>query len=402
MTTPDNDNARFRGGLPSLKWLHGKAPEAAKAIAAEIRNARHQAHTDAAPSFLNPISATPDDVEVHTVPDEAVTSETMAETVQDGPDEVWQEVLHEIRPTERDICRALGWIEWPYTGRSAPIGWSMRDGAGKLARPDGRHTLPAYDGTRAHLAGMMFATGKGACKQRDGLLVSYQDVNGVDQRPSYRANKPRGGKRPHRTKAAIAAYIAMPAAVASPLRAEGYQRPMSGAPALIPTLTPLLRKAPDAWDKHGRYGVAEARRELQMLMVTAPPVTVCPVTAASRIAVDDTDERLAHFHATGAFLPRNRPLAPIARGARFIAGISSSKQTASVSAPNWQEPEGKPLSRILEEVASRGTLTDIGEAVRDKSKPVPARLDRLGKRALLAEAQSLVPVNDNSKKKLAA
>ncbi|RWN99374.1 hypothetical protein [Mesorhizobium sp.] len=379
MTTPDNDNARFRGGLPSLKWLHGKAPEAANAVAAEIRNARNQTHTDAAPSFLNPISATPDDVEVHTVPDEAVTSETMAETVQDGPDEIWKEVLHEIRPTERDICGALGWIEWPCTGRSAPIGWSMRCHCGILVEPDGRRLRPAYDKTRARLAGMVFATSKGASEQRDGLLVSYNDANGAEQRPTYIASKPRGGKRPHRTKAAVAAYLARPPAIPSPLRSEGHQRPMSAAPALMPMLTPQMRKAKDALDKHGRYGVAEARADLAALGVdgsVAFDLLPCPAM--------------------------RHPETVTANGARFIAGITGAKQTASVPAPNWQIPDGKPLSPVLEEVASRGTLTDIGEAVRDKSKPVPARLDRLGKRALLAEAQALVPVNDNAKRKLAA
>lgn len=375
----NNDNTRFRGGLPSLKWLLGRTPDGARAVALEIRNARHQTHADSVPGFLNPISTTSDDTETHSVPGDELTSETMAEPSQDGPDEVWQEVLHEIRPTERDICRSLGWTEWPFTGRSGPLGWSMRCHCGMLVDTDGRHLRPAYDNTRAHLAGMVFATGKGARKQRDGLLVRYRDAKGAEQRPSYTTSKPRGGKRPHRTKAAVADYLDMSPAVASPLCSEGHQRPISDAPALMPMLTPQMRKAPDALDKHGRYGVAEGRAELVALGIDGSVAFDLLLWPAMRHTKTVT-----------------------ANGSRFLAGITGTKQTASVPAPTWQEPEGKPLSPILEIVASRGTLADIGTAVRDKSKPATARHDRLGKRALLAEAEALVAANENAKRKLAA
>lgn len=394
-----NDNVRFRGGYPALNSLAKEDEKAARAALIEIGNSRHQTHADAAPGYLNPAGAGSDDTETHFVPDEPLTSETLSEPTQGGQDEVWSEVLHEIRPSEREICRALDWIEWPLTGRSDPIGWSMRKDTGRLVLADGSELRPVYGRTRAQLTGMTFATGKGAGKQPGGLMVGYRDAKGLEQRPVYTATKPRGGKRPHRTKAAIADYLDMAAAIASPLRAEGYQTPISSAQALTPMYTPQLRKAPDAFDRHGRYGVAEGRAELEALMEKQrPPITVCPTTEASRLVADNAEERLAHFRATGVILPRKQTLAPTARGARFIAGISGAKQTASVPAPNWQVPEAKPLSPALEEAAARGDLADIGRALGDKT----TRPDRLGKRVLLAEARALMAANDNALKKVAA
>lgn len=269
----------------------------------------------------------------------------MTEAIQDGPDEIWQEAPHEIRPSERDICRALSWIEWPFTGRSGPVGWSMRCHCGKLAPHTPRLRQDACTPSR-HIV----RDRQGAAEQLDGLMVKYRDRDGEEQRPAYVASKPRGG--------AIEAYLARSPAVPSPLCVEGYRLPWSGVPTLMPMFTPQLRKAPDARDKHGRYGVAEARADLVALGIDGGVTFDSLPWPATQPA-------------------NNRP----AKGARFVAGITAAKQTVSVPAPNWQMPDGKSLSLVLEEVGSRGTLTDIGEAVRDKSRPGPLRLDRLGKRA---------------------
>lgn len=44
----DNDNTRFRGGLPALKWLAKQDSDAARAVAAELRNTRLQTHAKTA------------------------------------------------------------------------------------------------------------------------------------------------------------------------------------------------------------------------------------------------------------------------------------------------------------------------------------------------------------------
>ncbi|WP_156459996.1 hypothetical protein [Mesorhizobium sp. Root157] len=360
--------------MPALRWLAKKDPAAALAVIEAIRDSRHQTHHESAPGYLNPAGVNADDAETCVAPDETLTSETLAEPTQGGPDEIHAEALHEIRPSERDLCRALGWVEFPYTGRSAPLGWCMRLPHRMMWPTEGGHLRPTFDGTRAHLAGMTFATGKGAVKQHGGLMISYTDATGKEQRPSYTTSKPRGGKRPHRTNAAIAAYLAMPAAIPSPLRVDGYRRPMSGEPALMPMLTPLQRRAPDKSmnicgqiDREGRYGVAEARAEL----------------VAFGVDGSVPFERLP--------FPATRCPTVIARGARFIAGISSAKQTASVPAPSWQMPETKALSPIIEEVAARGNLESIGGVLGYKG----GSRDRAGGKALLAASRALVASNDN-------
>jgi hypothetical protein len=125
---------------------------------------------------------------------------------------------------------------------------------------------------------------------------------------------------------------------------------------------------------HGRYGVEEARAELRAMGVDGSvqferlpfPATKCP---------------------TG-----------IAKNARFIGGIVGRKLTASVPPPSWQEREPTSLSTALEEVASRGTLADIGRVAGDNT----SRPDRAGKRILVAEARALLAANDNADTRVAA
>jgi hypothetical protein len=139
-------------------------------------------------------------------------------------------------------------------------------------------------------------------------------------------------------------------------------------------LTPLHRRAPDKsldvcgqLDRVGRYGVAEARA----------------VLVAFGVDGSVPFERLP--------FPATRCPTVIARGARFIAGISSAKQTASVPAPSWQIPEAKPLSPILQEVASRGNLESIGGVLGYSG----GSRDRAGGKALLAAGRALLASNDN-------
>lgn len=93
--------------------------------------------------------------------------------------------------------------------------------------------------------------------------------------------------------------------------------------------------------------------------------------------------------------------AVVARGATFMGGIMMGSGTAAAPALPIDE-DRVPLTPALEEAAAGGTLADIGEVVRDKSRPAPARLDRIGKRALQAEARALVAANDNFSRRAAA
>lgn len=356
----DNDSVRFRGGFPALKWLAKRDPDAAAAIWKRIRSAAStEAPIPEQQAYLNPVERIADDAGPHVVPDEVVTSETMAEPVQDGPDEVWPDMLHEVRPSERDICSALGWIEWPNSSprRSEPIGWCMRCPCGMLSPIEGRNFRPVFDGHLATLGGMSFYTKPSARKLAEGgMMVSYTDSAGRIQRPAYVASKPRGGKRPRRTRAAAQAYVDSRPAIPSPMHVGGYQRPMSGESALMPML------ARTSACEAARASLDQALANTQIM----PHVTRCP------------------------------PGLPW-KGARFIAGISGAKQTASTSAPNWEEP-ASPLSSVLDEVAARGTLQSIGVRLGFNG----GYADRAGKKALLAEGRALVASNTNSQKATAA
>ncbi|MBZ9904790.1 hypothetical protein LB557_02050 [Mesorhizobium sp. BR115XR7A] len=363
-----NDNPRFRGGYPALNWLANQDRRAARAVLVEVGNSRHQTHSAGAPA-----ANVGDDIEVHDVPAEELSSTTMAEPTQDGPDEIWPEMLHEIKPSVHALLRSAGGVAWPWCGRRR-----KKDGKEIWSGEPWQYfycLLPLFgDEQTTLLGGLTFYTEPKACRESEGgMLVTYTDATDNAHRPEYKASKPRGGKRPRRTKAAAEEYVRGRAAISSPLRVEGYQQPLSDEPTLIPMFTPQLRREPgkglDIYgqvDRLGRYGVAEARAEIAKCMDVAPPATRCPTV--------------------------------IAKGAWFMGGISSSKETASVPAPNWQVPEAKPLSPALEEAASRGDLADIGRALGDKT----TRQDRLGKRVLLAEARALVAANDNTLKKVAA
>ncbi len=164
---------------------------------------------------LDPRDRNADDAETYDVPDAAVTSETMAESAQDGPDEIFPEVLHEIRPSVDDMLADLLRVR-VLSARKGDT-WHI------VKHVDGMATRPAFDGHTARLAGMTFYMRPKARRGAEGgLLLSYTDANGREQRPAYVASKPRGGKRPHRGKAAAQTYMARPAVTSSPQRAESH------------------------------------------------------------------------------------------------------------------------------------------------------------------------------------
>lgn len=157
--------------MRAVHWPAKKDPAAALAVLQEIRDTIGETRTEGAQGYLNPRDANPDDAETHDVPGDEVTSETMAEPAQNGLDEVWPEVLHQIWPSERDICRALGWIEWPRTGRNEPLGWVMCCACGMLSPPEGRSMRPDFDGHLGEIAGMHFYTMPGARKKAEAACL---------------------------------------------------------------------------------------------------------------------------------------------------------------------------------------------------------------------------------------
>lgn len=351
----------YRGGHPALAWLVKSDPDGALAVLATIRDAG-QHHTPESPHH----ATDGEDAQTHEIPDTALTLEDLAEATQDGPDDLAPERLHEEHPSERELLSALGWIEWPSVGRRGngnadPIGWAERAPARNAGAAyscqlaDGatlRPTLEPYHTSR--LRGLRYYTRAGARRGRDGgMLLDYAVGSGKPMRPRFVAEKPRGGKRLHRTTSGVESYLALHGAVASPMAAIGWQRPFSGRPALQPMYAP-------------QTGVAEARALLVELGVDGS----VPCADLARVT--------------------RHPVAVIAKGARFISGIVGASETASSPAPTWQEPAGT-LGDVLDEVAARGTLQSIGVRLGYRG----GYADRAGKRALLAEASRLLAANDN-------
>jgi hypothetical protein len=363
----DNDNARFRGGYPALNVLAKHNPEAAREAWRLICDARQQTQCDV-PPIDGEYNA--DDAD-HIAPDVELTSETMLSPTAEGPDDIHVETLHEIKPGIHTMLRAAGGVAWPWCGqREKKDGkWIWRGEPWQYF-----YCLEAiFDGETTELGGLEFYTKPKARREAEGgMLVSYTNTAGVEHRPAYKTSKPRGGKRPRRTLAAAWAYLAKPAAISSALRAEGYQRPISTQAAQMPMYTPQQRREPNKGldiygqvDRLGRFGVVEARAEIERCMETAPPATHCPTV--------------------------------IAKGAWFLGGMTASKETASAPGPSWHYPD-PPLSPVLEEVAARGNLESIGRVIGYRG----GAADRAGKKALLAEGKALVAENNNSKKKVAA
>jgi hypothetical protein len=363
--------------LPAVRWLAKKDPEAALAVLQRIRDESCNYGAEVEPGYLDPRDRSADDMETHVVPDEPLTSETMTEPVQDGPDEVYPEMLHEEQPSERDICQALGWIEWPRTGRSNPIGWAMRCACGRLAPPEGRLFPSVASGdNKIEVAGLTYYTRPDARRGKaGGMLLHWTDPEGNIRRPSFRADRPRGGKRPYRLDPAR--YLALKPVTPAPMDAQPYQRPMSIEPALMPMYAPLLRKEPDALDPYGRYGVEEARAELRAFGVDGS------------VAFDDLP------------FPATKCPTAIVKGARFIGGISGRSQTASPGVIGKIEEPAKLEARvegIVDEVASRGTLESIGVKLGYRG----GYADRAGGKALLEAGKVILAANDNNLQKLAA
>ncbi|MGN6487249.1 MAG: hypothetical protein ACTHLT_05430 [Devosia sp.] len=360
-----NDNVSFRGGHPALKWLINTDAEAGLAVQRRI----NQSGTE---TYTRPVAAiaTGDDSEAAEIPDDPLTLGELVEEAQDGPDEVAIEVLHEDRPAERDLLTAIGWKEWPTTSRrSAPVGWSMRAPARQAgmscswAQTDGSTMRPAHDVDRtARLHGLTYYLRPGARRGKPGgMLIAFTGAGRKPQRPAFMAEKPRGGKRAHRSPAGVASYLALAGRYPSPLAVETFRRPMSGKPAIGDYYAPLP-------------SVAEAGRLLKELGVDGS-------VSFENLPLGTRD---------------TRPAKP-ARGARFLAGMVGSKETAKVAAPAWQEPRA-PLSDVLDEVAARGTLKSIGARLGYRE----GYADRAGKRALLAEARAMLAANDNDRVELAA
>lgn len=369
--------------LRALNWLAKRDPEAALAIFHRLRDESCRYGVDAEPAF-DPRGRNPDDAEAHDAPDELLTSETMAEPVYDGPDDAHLDMLHEVKPDIHVMLRSAGGWATPWCGerwrnkRTGRVFWRGEPWAYVWTRqPDfpERHVVKIGGLTFYHRPEVRRGL-------PGGLMLSYVDDSGKVQRPAYRASKPRGGKRPLRHDPQ--GYLNLPAAIMCPLTVDGLRTPMSGEPALMPMLTPMMRRAPGKafdiagqLDRVGRYGVEEGRALLRSFGIDGSvPFEDLPI-------------------------PATKCPSAIAKGAQFIGGISGRSQTASTGTIGKVEelpPLDQKTAMVLEEVAARGSLEKIGLKLGYRG----GYADRAGKRALLEAGKTLVAKNENNEKKIAA
>lgn len=166
-------------------------------------------------------------------------------------------------------------------------------------------------------------------------------------------------------------YLKTKSCTKSPFEAHHHHRPISDEPALPPMYDPLPRAKPSPRDKHGRFGVVEAREVLKTY------------------GVDGS----VSFSALP--FPAQRFGTVVAKGASFIGGVSRLSGNSSSGAVSWEVPERPKgqIATILEEVAAKGTLKSIGVRL-GYSKEYA---DRAGKAALVEAAEWLSAANDNKK-----
>lgn len=346
--------------LPALTWLINHDSDAALAMFHRLRDEYYT--YDSEPEQPSADYSGSADEESHDAPDEALTSETMCSVTQNSPDEYWPEMLHSIEPELHEMLRSSGGVAWPWCGvrmkKRGKISWHGQPWAYEF---NGEQTLIGSHLIR--VAGLTFYTRPNARRGMEGgTLLSFIDDAGQVCKPSLKADKPRGGKRPYRTSPA--GYLALPAVIPSPLEAHHLHREFSGEPALPPMYVP-------------QDGVEEARAVLRQFGV-------------------DGSVPFGQLH-------RQATLGPtaIAKNARFMGGMSGRCQTASVAVTGKvvdPEPLTAVSAKVVEEVASRGTLESIGIKLGYRG----GYADRGGKKALLKAGHEIIAANQNEKAKKTA
>ncbi|MGH0352128.1 hypothetical protein NKZ16_03215 [Sinorhizobium meliloti] len=225
------------------------------------------------------------------------------------------ETTIEVRPSEAELLAAIGWKaidkeRWHFTNEIVNV-YDPKD-----CTPT--HQKNKNDGIDTQLGDLLF---------RDGRLIEWGKTGkGSSLRPVERPRGPKGGTSPGRSDAAVWAYLKLRGAVASPLTAKPYSKPLSGEPAIGDFYSPLPREAPSTKDRHGRFGAKEGRAMLQEL------------------GVDGTIpfERLP--------LPATRCADGLVSGPQWVGGVKKPKPLGEISAAAGREPEFVRQVEVLDYV----------------------------------------------------
>ncbi|TBC12316.1 hypothetical protein [Rhizobium ruizarguesonis] len=213
------------------------------------------------------------------------------------------EVAIEIRPSEGELLAAVGWEivdreRWYWTNEMVNI---------YQPKPSVEtHQKNRNGGTDTSL---------GALLVRDGKLIQWGETKkGAALKPVERARGVKGGVDPSRSESAIRAYLELSGAV-SPFTSRPYAKPISAEPAIRDYYDPLPREEPSPKDRHGRFGVSEAREVLRRFGVDG------------RVPFDQLP------------VPATRCENGLVAGPQWIGGIKKPKPLGEISSSAGREPE---------------------------------------------------------------
>ncbi|MBB4437413.1 MULTISPECIES: hypothetical protein [Rhizobium] len=218
-------------------------------------------------------------------------------------DNLDQELTIEIRPSEGELLTAIGWEvvdseRWYWTRENVNVY--------KATPSVETHQKNGNGGTDSSLGALLF---------RDGKLIQWGETRkGAALKPVERTRGIKGGSDPSRSESAILSYLELQGAV-SPLTARPYAKPLSAAPAIPGYYDPLPRQEPNTKDRHGRYGVQEARDVLRGLGVDGSvPFDRLPV-------------------------PATRCEDGLVAGDQWVGGVKKPKPLGEISSAAGREPE---------------------------------------------------------------
>ncbi|MGH0328765.1 hypothetical protein [Sinorhizobium meliloti] len=225
------------------------------------------------------------------------------------------ETTIEVRPSEAELLAAVGWRaidkeRWHFTNELVNV-YERKD-----CTPTQHKNKNG--GEDARLGDLHF---------RDGRMIEWGKTRkGRSLRPVERSRGAKGSGNPVRSESAIWSYLKMPGAVASPLTAKPYSRPLSGEPAIGDFYVPLPREAPSTKDRHGRFGAKEGRAMLREFGVDGSvPFDQLPVPAA-------------------------RCPDGLVSGPQWIGGVKKPKPLGEISAAAGREPDFVRQVEVLDYV----------------------------------------------------
>lgn len=290
-----------------------------------------------------------------------------------------EELEMEIRPSEAELLGAIGWQvigkeRWEHTGKLVNV-YAAND-----ATPVSKRNR--LGGTDTQIGNLVF---------RDGNLIMWgKTKKGAGLRPVDRPRGVKGGASPGRTEAAIWSYIKLPAAGASPMAAKPYRTPMSDECVIGDFYSPLPREEPSSKDRHGRFGVVEARTVLREFGVDGSvafdqlpvPATMCP------------DALVA--------------------GAQWVGGVKKPKPLGEISAAAGEESElGRRIetldyitdlrrllgdhAKVLDMAISNASAKEIGIEM----KKAPAYAEKAGPILVDAAIDALIALDETARMKVA-